>query len=410
MSEEKRVVPFDEACDFVIELGAAAHAYGCSTPRLEAFLTSLMTSFGYRGAFLSTPNDMIFAFQASGDKPQRIHILSSPGTGLNLDRLARVGDLVDVVTSGQISIADASAALDEISNTPVPWGHVASAISYAAVGAGVAGVLMGSWWDIAVAMPLSLLVYGMVVLSGRFGSGGIDWLPLTSAFTVGVLAALAKVAVPELNVVLVVLSAVAVLLPGYTISQGAMEMVGGHVVSGNINMMSGLVYLVKQFVGGWIGVGVVAAMMDVHSAVGTAPDLRWQWLFVPALCIGLCLAFQTSRRDFLWACLSCAIAYIGFLAGTALFAANLGNLLGTVIAVIFSNAWATRTGRPTSIVLVPAIILLVSGTIGFRGLASIAYGDVTLGEHQIMHMFVVALTIGAGLLVGNTISRPKVTL
>ena len=112
----------------------------------------------------------------------------------------------------------------------------------------------------------------------------------------------------------------------------------------------------------------------------------------------------------MWACLSCAIAYIGFLAGTALFAANLGNLLGTVIAVIFSNAWATRTGRPTSIVLVPAIILLVSGTIGFRGLASIAYGDVTLGEQQIMHMFVVALTIGAGLLVGNTISRPKVTL
>jgi len=218
------------------------------------------------------------------------------------------------------------------------------------------------------------------------------------------------VAIPELNVVLVVLSAVAVLLPGYTISEGVMETVGGHVVSGNINLMGGLVYLVKQFVGGWIGVGVVDAVIDVPSAVGTAPDLRWQWLFVPVLCIGLCLAFQTSRRDFAWACLSCGVAYTGFLAGTELFGANLGNLLGAVVAVVFSNAWATRTGRPTSIVLVPAIILLVSGTIGFRGLASLASGDVTLGAEQMTRMFVVAITVGAGLLVGNTISRPEVSL
>lgn len=411
MSEEKqRAVAFDEACNFVIELGVAAQAYGCSTPRLEGFLTSLMKSFGYQGTFLSTPNWMIFAFQEADDIPQRVHVLTSPGTGLNLDRLARVGGLVDAVASGQTSIGDALDALKEISKTPAPWGHVASAISYAAVGAGVAGVLLGSWWDIVVATPLSLLVYGMVVASGRFGSTVVNWLPLNTAFVVGVLAALTKLAVPELNVVLAVLSAVAVLLPGYTISEGTMEMVGGHVISGNINIMSGLVYLLKQFVGAWIGVGIVFAAADPHSAAGTVPELYWQWLFVPALCIGLCLAFQTSRRDFAWACLSCAIAYVGFLAGAKLFGANLGNLLGAIIAVVFSNAWSTRTGRPTSIVLVPAVILLVSGTIGFRGLASLASGDASLGEQQILHMFLVALTIGAGLIVGNTISRPKVTL
>lgn len=90
--------------------------------------------------------------------------------------------------------------------------------------------------------------------------------------------------------------------------------------------------------------------------------------------------------------------------------ANLGNLFGTILAVVFANLWAAKTRRPTSIVLLPAIVLLVSGSIGFRGLAAMATGNVATGEQQFIQMFIVALTIAAGLLVGNTIVRPRGTL
>ena len=90
--------------------------------------------------------------------------------------------------------------------------------------------------------------------------------------------------------------------------------------------------------------------------------------------------------------------------------ANLGNLLGTIIAVVVSNIWARKTGRPTSIVLIPAIVMLVSGTIGFRGLATMAIGDVVLGAHQFLQMFIVALTILAGIFIGFIIIRPQPSL
>jgi len=90
--------------------------------------------------------------------------------------------------------------------------------------------------------------------------------------------------------------------------------------------------------------------------------------------------------------------------------ANLGNLLGTILAVVIANLWAPRTGRPTSIVLIPAIVMLVSGTIGFRGLASMAGGDLLLGAEHFLQMFVVAMTIVAGIMVGYTIVRPDPTL
>jgi uncharacterized membrane protein YjjB (DUF3815 family) len=85
-------------------------------------------------------------------------------------------------------------------------------------------------------------------------------------------------------------------------------------------------------------------------------------------------------------------------------------LFGTTIAVVFANVWARTTKRPTSIVLLPAIVLLVSGSIGFRGLTAMAAGQMATGEQQVLQMFVVALTIAAGLLVGNTIAKPRVTL
>ena len=60
--------------------------------------------------------------------------------------------------------------------------------------------------------------------------------------------------------------------------------------------------------------------------------------------------------------------------------------------------------------MTPLVTLLVSGSIGFRGLAVITAGQIALGLGQFAQMFIVAIAIGFGLLIGNTIVRPKNTL
>lgn len=132
----KKEVPFDEACRFLIKLGEAAHGYGSTAARLEAYLTRMTAVFGLGGVFRSTPTDVVFAFQEEGDHWQRIHVEKLPGTGLELNRLAKVGELVDAVEAGQVSLAEATARLDEIDKIPHPWGVVSSALSYAFIGAG----------------------------------------------------------------------------------------------------------------------------------------------------------------------------------------------------------------------------------------------------------------------------------
>jgi len=201
---------------------------------------------------------------------------------------------------------------------------------------------------------------------------------------------------------------VAIILPGYTISLGAGELVAQHIVSGTANLMNGLVCLVKQIAGGWLGVVTTSFVVSGTATGTTTPvDPVWVQLLFPLLLVGLCLAFQVSRRDLPWAVLVSGIAYLGIMAGSSILDANLGNLVGTIIAVVIANLWARQTGRPTSIVLIPAIVMLVSGSIGFRGLASMAGGDLLLGAQQFLQMFVVAMTIVAGIVVGYTIVRPE---
>lgn len=112
---------------------------------------------------------------------------------------------------------------------------------------------------------------------------------------VGVLASIVKLWVPELNLGLVILSAIAVILPGYTVSLGAAELVAQHVVSGAANLMSGLICLVKQVTGGWLGVALASLAIPMTAAGPATPvDPVWLWLLFPLLLVGLCLVFQTS--------------------------------------------------------------------------------------------------------------------
>ena len=402
---------FEEVYHFLQKVGVAAHKYGSTSTRLETFLDGLSKRFGYTGVFRSNPSEIIFALSKGGSNdPQRVEIISTP-PGLDLDKLARLGEVVDQVKNDTLSLNKASGIIDEIDQLPDPWGKFAGMLGYALTGLGLAPLLGGSWADTLFATLFSILVYGLVLLSGRLGRAATEWLPLTSAFVVGVLATIVKLWVPELNLVLVILCANAILLPGYTISLGAGELVAQRVVSGMANLMNGLVTLIKQVAGGWLGIVVVTSIIPVVSGSQASPvSQTWVYLLVPPLLAGLCLAFQVSRRDFLPAIMVCGIAYLGILFGSMLLNANVGNLLGTIVAVVVSTLWARQTNRPTSIVLIPAIVLLVCGTIGFRGLASLAGGDVALGVQQFFQMFVVALTLFAGILIGFTIVRPENTL
>jgi uncharacterized membrane protein YjjP (DUF1212 family) len=402
---------FNEACCFIIKLGTAVHVYGPSAARLETYLNRVTEALGYDGVFRSSPSEITFAFSKREEWWQRTHIAPVPAGGYNMAKLAHVGELVEKLVLGEVSITEASNRLDDIDVMPSPWGIFTYALSFVLVGVGFAGLTQGNLWDVAISGLLSLAVYIIVVISDKVGGRFADALPFVSAYFAGGCAGVINIFIPEINHTLVTLSAIVILIPGFMISAGIIEIVENHVVAGSARLTAGLVYLVKQFTGAWLGIATIGIFWTSGNNVNllSASGID-TWIFIALLFIGLCIAYQTLLRDFVWVLANCAFAYGVVIISSNLLSADLGTLFGAIAAGIFANLWVRATGRPTSIVLIPAITVLVSGSIGFRGMMVVAAGQSEQGGGQITQMFVVALAISAGLLVSNTILRPKTTL
>lgn len=402
---------FESTCRFVIRLGTLAHGYGPQAKRLESYLSRVTKALGYNGIFHSTPTSLSFTFKKKDDENwQKPHLVSMPGTGFDLSKLARVGELVNAVEGGQVSIARATETLDEIDAMPPPYRNWLVALSYAMCGAGFAGFLQGSWADIFLSAVFGGVIFGMVTFLAHFPGRLARWVPFLCALVAGMLSAVAGFFVPGINVYLVTLSAIIYLIPGFSISVGVIELTTKHYLSGLTNLFNGLICLALLFAGAWLGVTLTGVILPVHAAANGSIGPGWIWIFAMILAAGLCIAFQTPPCDLFWALVCCAIACVGIVLGIHIQGNDLGNFLGTAMAMVFANVWSDRTNRPTSNVILPAFVFMVSGSIGFRGLVAISAGSTALGLSEFAHMFVVAITLAVALVVGNLIYKPKILL
>ena len=93
-------VSFDEAWEFIVKVGVAAHQYGSTSTRVEYFLSGLADKLGYQGVFKSTPTEITFALRETPNAVQRIEIMPLPTPNTDLDKLARLGDLLKEIEEG----------------------------------------------------------------------------------------------------------------------------------------------------------------------------------------------------------------------------------------------------------------------------------------------------------------------
>lgn len=407
---DERTVKYSVARRFIIKLGIIAHGYGPSAARLESYLKQVTESLGYGGNFHSTRSEIIYAFWKDDKMDQIVHMEAVEKGSFNMAKLARVGEVVEAVVEGGMTLDDAYDILLEIDELPNPWGPIAKAVSFLFVGVGFGGIMSGNILDIVISGLLAILVYTNVHVAHKYGGRVLELLPFSSAYAIGIIAALLKMFLPEINISVIVLAAIISIIPGYSVSAGIVEIVSNHVVSGSENLISGVIYLLKQFFGAWFGLATIGLLFPGEPVPAIASESLGPWLFVPLLFIGLGIAYQSLIRDFPWVVLCCLISYLGVTFGNTFEIQYLGTLTGAITATIFGNLWARKFNRPTSIVLVPAITVMVSGSVGFQGLLLAATEESSRGLDQFMQMFIVALVISAGLLIANTIVRPKVTL
>ncbi len=108
--------------------------------------------------------------------------------------------------------------------------------------------------------------------------------------------------------------------------------------------------------------------------------------------------------------LSGATAYATARLSQPVVGPELSAFLGALLVAIGANVYARTTRRPAAVPLVPGIMLLVPGSVGFRSVTELLAQDVVSGMETAFTMTLVAVALVTGLLLANVIVPPRRTL
>jgi uncharacterized membrane protein YjjP (DUF1212 family)/uncharacterized membrane protein YjjB (DUF3815 family) len=346
-----------------------------------------------------------------GDDSQRIHITRTPDAGLNMAGLVQVGELIDRIESGEVSVEDGTARLEAIGRSPAPFGSLAIAASFGLIGAGFAVLLSLAWPDIIIGTVLSVVVYAVVFLLGRSPRLARMLNPLV-AFVAAILAyAIAATLVPGSHYRMVTLCAVIALIPNPGLVLGIGELSNNHVLSGGIRLMSAIVVLIELAFGAFMGTAIASALMTIPAgtaAASLAPG--WAWVAAAVLGVGLALLFQVQPKDIVWVVVASLLAFAGMLLGGKLLGHGPSSLVGAFALGVFASVFAWRVRRPASVVLLPALMVLAPGWAAYKALGTLQASGVAAGFDAEFKVLVSVAWIIGGLFLAKAVTPPKSTL
>lgn len=380
------------------------HALGSPSYRVEDSMTACSQALGLQGSFFATPT-AIFAAIAEGDEaPQTVLQRVTPGDH-DLGRLARLYAIRDAVVRREVAPEIGLGRIREVLRPPAS-NHVASIVALACSGGGAAVLFGGGWHEVLVATGAGVVVGLLGALAARWQRLGDVHGALAAAlvaFGTGALAACGF----ELHAAIATIAAIVVLLPGLSFTTALAELSMRHLAAGSARLMGALASLLTMAIG--VGLGSRSATLAFGPAPVTDPvPLSWAWN-VAALLVSwyaFMVLLRASRKQAIWVLLGIVTGFCGARLGGHWLGAELGGFLGAVAVAVVANLFARWRRRPAAIVRTPGLLLLVPGSLGFRGFTMALDQNFTASAQFAFQALLVGGAIVAGLLIAGVLLPP----
>lgn len=395
-----------DAIAFVLALARALHRYGTPAHRLEEAMGVICARLGLEVEVFTTPTAIIMSFGAPTEL--RTRLMRVEGGELDMDKLELLDDLADDVAAQKLTPAAGVLRLEAILASPRRYGRATSTLMHAVTSGGVAVSFGGAPLDVALASAIGLSL-GVFAQVAKRSTDQARVFELVGAAFAALAAGLVS-SVAAITPSLVTVAALIVLLPGLSLTVAMTELATRHLIAGTARLMSAVIVLLELVIGVAFGDRLARALVDVEQALPVALPSWSQWLALIAASIGIATIVQAQLRAYAWILAACCVGYAGAAIGARWLDPQMGVVLGAFAVGVLGNAFARLTERPAQVVQVPAMLLLVPGSMGFRGMTSLLGHDTLTGVETVFAMFVVALAIVAGLLIANAVVSPRRSL
>lgn len=393
---------------FILRLCKALHSYGYAAHGMEQVLDLAARRLGLMGQFFTTPTSIFASFGPQED--QRTHLIRVEPGGVDLGRLAMLDEVTIKVLHGGMSPAEGSVEIDRILESPDHYGRVITTLAFGLASAAGSRFLGGGLKENAVSGAIGLVIGVLSLVAGRLSQLGRVFEPV-AAFVASLLAASAGHWIGAYSVSNATLAGLIVLVPGFTLTVAMTELSTRHLVSGTARLTGALILFLIIAFGVALGSKISAELLGAPRIADVIPLPGWtMWIAMVAAPLAFTVLLRAEPRDAIWIVLAGAVAMIGGRLGAKGLGPELGVFVGALLVGVASNLYARFLNRPATVTLVPGILLLVPGSIGFRSLASLLDREVVLGVETAFRMGLVAVALVAGILVSNIVAPPKRTL
>ncbi len=395
----------EEAIELVIFLSKILQKNGIPAHRMEDVFSNLCQSLDLEGDVFSSPNGLMINVGERGNP--KTFFIKAPYGDLNFEKLNKLHKVYQSIIDKKITISDAVRELNLIEKSPKRY-HLLIEILFFGISTGSAARLFGGGYaEIIVSFLIGCFIGFLIDLTNYVPKLG-RMLIVISALFASAFAKLSVVYFGNYSIDIATITGLIILIPGFSFTVSIIELVNGHALAGTARFSNTIITLLM--IG--LGIGVGSQIDKVWHIVPSSSNLPLlpEWSIYIALLtvpLGFVVLFKAQFKDFIWILLACLCSFYSLKLGSSFGSVHLSIFIASFILGLSSNIFGLITEKPISIMLVPGIILLVPGSLGFQSISNLLDNETLRGVETAFSMTITAVSLVAGLVLSNIVIAPK---
>lgn len=389
--------------EFLMRVAELLHQHGTPSHRLERVMTKVARTIGVECVMLYTPTALVASMEKGEN--ERTYLRRVDSGSIDADKLIRFDEILERLEAREIDIAEASRRIEAAASASPPFSAWFTAVICGLACASIAVFFGGGWMEVGFAGTIGLAIAGLELLQSRLG-----WEQGLIFPVAGFFAAMCSLSashwIHPMDDRLVTLSALIILLPGFTITTALTELAVGHLSAGVARLAGASATLLTLFLGVAIAWKIAGPWRSIPESILPVPGLvGWVALAFAPAAFAILFRVRVSRWGIVF-----AVSLAGYFTAKGFgdrFGVEVGSFLGSLVVGCGSNLYARLRDRPAMVPLAPGMILLVPGSLGYRSLSALLNRETIEGVDFAFGMVLVAMSLVGGLLASSVIVPPK---
>ena len=389
--------------NFIVDLAETLHSNGLPAHRIENSIKLISKVLQTPVEISSTPEMLLLSF----DSPSHTIMKKMRGSSLNFDRMDQLHKLINLISNQNLDIDSAQSQLTEIKNRKVLYNKWVNVLFIAISNSSAACLFGGGWSEIIVSGFIGIVIGLIMELLSSFP----NLARLSVLFSAAAAIFIAKSGISffgNYSVEIASITGLILLIPGFSFSQSVTELAHGQAQSSIVRFS--YVFLTFLMIAVGLGIGSqLVSLIHIKPLKFHFNELPFWASYIAILIVpaGFGILFNAKKEHYIWMLIACSVSYFSMKHISFSSIPEFSVLFSAFVLGLTANGISFLLKKSSSLMLVPGIILLVPGSIGFKTVTFLMNEQTMSGLESAISTLITAVALTCGLLFSNMIIKQR---